>query len=86
MWKKSTELYKKINFFKIALLFIKIKILIQVDAMKFWLMWKARGTKGMQSFVDTAMIMANYFLEQIRNRQGFRLVQSEFECTNICFW
>lgn len=49
-------------------------------------MWKARGTKGLENFVDTAMSMANYFLDKIKNREGYRLVQPEFDCTNICFW
>ncbi|XP_076242356.1 cysteine sulfinic acid decarboxylase [Calliopsis andreniformis] len=58
----------------------------KVDAAKFWLMWKARGTKGLRESVDNAMSAAEYFFERIKNRDGFRLVLPSFEGCNICFW
>lgn len=58
----------------------------KVDAMKFWLMWKARGTIGLAKSVDQAMSCAEYFLKRISNIAGFRLVTPDFECCNICFW
>ncbi|XP_025160505.1 LOW QUALITY PROTEIN: cysteine sulfinic acid decarboxylase-like [Harpegnathos saltator] len=58
----------------------------KVDAMKFWLMWKARGTTALARSVDQAMFCKDYFLKRITNRAGFRLVLSDYECTSICFW
>ncbi|RLU22472.1 hypothetical protein DMN91_004750 [Ooceraea biroi] len=46
----------------------------KVDAMKFWLMWKARGTNGLARSVDQAMSCAEYFLTRIRNIVGFRYI------------
>lgn len=58
----------------------------KVDGMKFWLMWKARGTSGLKRSVEVAMEAAEYFMDKIRNREGFRLVLPTYECCNICFW
>ncbi|XP_014488839.1 PREDICTED: cysteine sulfinic acid decarboxylase [Dinoponera quadriceps] len=58
----------------------------KVDAMKFWLMWKARGTKALACSVDQAMICKDYFLKRIKNIAGFRLVLPDYECTSVCFW
>ncbi|XP_023287909.1 acidic amino acid decarboxylase GADL1 [Orussus abietinus] len=58
----------------------------KTDALKLWLMWKARGTKGLQMTIDTAMSAADYFLNKIKNREGFRLVLDKFQCCNVCFW
>uniref|UniRef100_A0A673ZR02 Glutamate decarboxylase like 1 n=1 Tax=Salmo trutta TaxID=8032 RepID=A0A673ZR02_SALTR len=55
------------------------------DAFKFWLMWKAIGTKGLEERVDRALAMARYLAEEIKKRDGFRLVM-EPEYTNVCFW
>ncbi|XP_001600163.2 cysteine sulfinic acid decarboxylase [Nasonia vitripennis] len=58
----------------------------KTDAMKFWLMWKARGTAGLRRSVDVAMDAADYFLQRIKDRQGFRIVLPSYEGCNICFW
>ncbi|KAL6262929.1 hypothetical protein P5V15_005717 [Pogonomyrmex californicus] len=58
----------------------------KVDAMKFWLMWKARGKIGLARSVERAMFCAEYFLKQIKETAGFRLVQPRYHCCNICFW
>ncbi|KAK0086291.1 hypothetical protein PV325_003437 [Microctonus aethiopoides] len=58
----------------------------KVDAVKLWLMWKARGTNGLGTSVDIAMTTANYFLEKIKIREGFRLVLPKYDGNNICFW
>ncbi|XP_017889886.1 glutamate decarboxylase 1 [Ceratina calcarata] len=58
----------------------------KVDGAKFWLMWKARGTKGLRKSVDVAMFAVEYFYERIKTRPGFRLVLPQFEGCNICFW
>ncbi|XP_010891028.1 acidic amino acid decarboxylase GADL1 [Esox lucius] len=55
------------------------------DAFKFWLMWKALGTKGLEERVDRALAMARYLAEEIKKREGFRLVM-EPEYANVCFW
>ncbi|XP_044733622.1 glutamate decarboxylase 1 [Chrysoperla carnea] len=58
----------------------------KVDAFKLWCMWKARGNLGFESLVDVAMDCADYIKRKIQQIDGFRLVQNDFECTNICFW
>lgn len=58
----------------------------KVDAFKIWLMFKARGTNGLQTLVDNAFDCARYFTEEIRNRPGFRLLLDEYQYTNISFW
>ncbi|XP_015110026.1 cysteine sulfinic acid decarboxylase [Diachasma alloeum] len=58
----------------------------KVDAVKLWLMWRARGTKGLAASVDTAMETADYFLQKIQSRKGFRLVFPKFEGNTVCFW
>lgn len=55
------------------------------DAFKIWLMWKALGTKELEQRVDRALAMAQYFAEEITEKEGFRLVM-EPEYANICFW
>lgn len=58
----------------------------KVDALKLWLMWKARGTSGLRSAVDQAIAASKYFENRISNREGFRLVIPESECSTVCFW
>ncbi|XP_076651494.1 cysteine sulfinic acid decarboxylase [Halictus rubicundus] len=58
----------------------------KVDAVKLWLMWKARGTRGLRESVDNAMRATEYFFERIKNREGFRLVLPSYESCNVCFW
>ncbi|KAM9309142.1 acidic amino acid decarboxylase GADL1-like [Pholidichthys leucotaenia] len=55
------------------------------DAFKFWLMWKALGTREMERRVDRALSMARYLAEEIKRRDGFQLV-TEPEYANVCFW
>lgn len=58
----------------------------KVDAAKFWLMWKARGTKGLRDSVELAMSAVAYFFRRIENRDGYRLVLPRYESCNVCFW
>ncbi|KZC11083.1 PREDICTED: cysteine sulfinic acid decarboxylase-like [Dufourea novaeangliae] len=58
----------------------------KVDGPKMWLMWKARGTRGLRESVDLAMHAIEYFYERIKGRDGFRLVLPSYECCNVCFW
>ncbi|XP_018052612.1 PREDICTED: acidic amino acid decarboxylase GADL1-like [Atta colombica] len=58
----------------------------KIDAMKFWLMWKARGMSGLQQLVNTAIFCAKYLLTQIKKTDGFRSVLEQYDSTTICFW
>lgn len=49
-------------------------------------MWKARGTKGLRESVELAISAVEYFIDRIRNRNGFRLVLPQYEGCNVCFW
>uniref|UniRef100_A0A8C5AEL1 Glutamate decarboxylase like 1 n=1 Tax=Gadus morhua TaxID=8049 RepID=A0A8C5AEL1_GADMO len=57
----------------------------KADAFRFWLMWKALGTRELERRVDHALEMARYLTEGIKKRDGFRLLM-EPEYTNVCFW
>lgn len=56
------------------------------DVLKFWFMWKAKGTSGFEQHIDKVFENTKYFTDSIKNRPGFELVVPEPECTNICFW
>lgn len=56
----------------------------RADVFKFWFMWKAKGTAGFEKHVNHVFELSRYFLELIRNRNGWQLLM-EPECTNICF-
>ncbi|PNF13607.1 Cysteine sulfinic acid decarboxylase [Cryptotermes secundus] len=58
----------------------------RADVLKFWFMWKAKGTVGLEEHIDTVFDNAAYFTKQIKKREGFRMVLQEPECTNVCFW
>lgn len=58
----------------------------RADVLKFWYMWKAKGTIGFEKHIDKVFENAKYFTENIKNRPGFEMVLPEPECTNICFW
>ncbi|XP_069051324.1 acidic amino acid decarboxylase GADL1 [Lepisosteus oculatus] len=55
------------------------------DAFKFWLMWKAIGTQGLEERVNRALALSKYLAEEVKNREGFRLLL-EPEYANVCFW
>ncbi|XP_006607390.1 cysteine sulfinic acid decarboxylase [Apis dorsata] len=57
----------------------------RADVLKFWFMWKAKGTRGLEKHVDRIFKLARYFTNYIRHREGFKLIL-EPECTNVCFW
>ncbi|XP_023248054.1 cysteine sulfinic acid decarboxylase [Copidosoma floridanum] len=56
----------------------------RADVLKFWLMWKAKGTQGLESHVDRVFELSRYFADSIRHRAGWQLLL-EPECTNVCF-
>ncbi|NXK46945.1 GADL1 decarboxylase, partial [Chauna torquata] len=55
------------------------------DAFKFWLMWKALGTTGLEERVNRALALTRYLVEEIKKREGFQLLL-EPEYANVCFW
>ncbi|KAJ8926035.1 hypothetical protein NQ315_009890 [Exocentrus adspersus] len=55
------------------------------DVFKFWFMWKAKGSSGFASHIDTLMDLAEYFERQVNNRCDFAMV-SERQYMNVCFW
>ncbi|XP_075322662.1 acidic amino acid decarboxylase GADL1-like [Odontesthes bonariensis] len=55
------------------------------DAFKFWLMWKALGTRELEQRVDGVLAMARHLEQEIKKREGFHLLM-EPEYTNVCFW
>ena len=57
----------------------------RADVLKFWFMWKAKGTTGLEMHVDKVFQLSEYFTNIIRHRAGWKLLQ-EPECTNVCFW
>lgn len=58
----------------------------RADVLKFWFMWKAKGTIGLQKHVEKVLENAEYFTKLIANRTGFELVLQSPELTNISFW
>lgn len=59
----------------------------KVDALKIWMMWKAKGDDGLAKDVDHAFGLANYIFEKLRRTAGFRSAHAgEPMCTNVCFW
>lgn len=58
----------------------------RADVMKFWFMWRAKGTRGLQQHIERLFENAQYFTEELKKRENFQLVLENPECTNICFW
>ncbi|XP_077275080.1 cysteine sulfinic acid decarboxylase-like [Temnothorax americanus] len=56
----------------------------RADVVKFWYMWKAKGTRGLEAHVDRVFALSRHFADLIRTRDGWRLLV-EPECTNVCF-
>ncbi|XP_017014718.1 cysteine sulfinic acid decarboxylase [Drosophila takahashii] len=58
----------------------------RADVFKFWFMWKAKGTQGLEAHVEQVFRMSEFFTAKVRERPGFELVLERPECTNISFW
>ena len=58
----------------------------RADVLKFWFMWKAKGTKGFEEHVNKNFENAEYFLENIQKSNDFQLVLDDPQYLNICFW
>ncbi|EFN89498.1 cysteine sulfinic acid decarboxylase [Harpegnathos saltator] len=56
----------------------------RADVVKFWYMWKAKGTRGLEEHVDHVFALSRYFADLVRTRDGWHLL-AEPECTNVCF-
>lgn len=50
------------------------------------MMWKARGDAGLNQLADHTMDLAQFCLNAVAKRPGFRLVADELQCPNVCFW
>ncbi|XP_067905947.1 glutamate decarboxylase 1-like [Heterodontus francisci] len=58
-----------------------------VDAFKFWLMWKAKGTSGFEKQINRCLELAEYLHGKLKGRNDFKLVfDDKPEHTNVCFW
>lgn len=58
----------------------------RADVFKFWYMWRAKGTKGLERHIDEIFRNAEYFTSLVKSREGFEMALESPECTNICFW
>jgi glutamate decarboxylase len=59
----------------------------RADILKFWLMWKAKGTQGFEQHIDHIFNLKELLVEEIKKRgDRFKLLIPEYECTNVCFW
>ncbi|XP_075984578.1 cysteine sulfinic acid decarboxylase isoform X2 [Anticarsia gemmatalis] len=58
----------------------------KIDAFKLWMIWKARGDLGLNQLADQTMAIAQYCLDTVASRPGFKLVSDELQCPNVCFW
>lgn len=58
----------------------------RADVLKFWFMWKAKGTNGLEEHINKVFDNAEYFTANIKRRNGFKMVLDTPECTNVCFW
>ncbi|CAG0921796.1 unnamed protein product [Notodromas monacha] len=58
----------------------------KTDSFKLWAMWKARGTSGFRNLVENAFHCANYFYDQLKDKDGFKLVLRAKQSAHVCFW
>ncbi|XP_022815536.1 cysteine sulfinic acid decarboxylase-like [Spodoptera litura] len=58
----------------------------KIDSFKLWMMWKARGDLGLSELADRTMATAQFCIEAVASRPGFKLVSNVLQCPNVCFW
>ncbi|CAH0731826.1 unnamed protein product, partial [Brenthis ino] len=58
----------------------------KIDAFKLWMIWKARGDIALSHLMDHVMEIAEFCLNTIAVKDGFRLVSAPIQCPNVCFW
>jgi len=56
------------------------------DAIKVWLMWRARGTFALGESFDKVVDVADRFVNMIKDNERFRLVCGQAQGTTVCFW
>ncbi|ELU00176.1 hypothetical protein CAPTEDRAFT_151334 [Capitella teleta] len=56
------------------------------DVFKLWLMWRAKGDRGMQIHIDHLMSLSRYLQKKVRQTDGFEFVLENPEFINVCFW
>jgi glutamate decarboxylase/sulfinoalanine decarboxylase len=56
----------------------------KVDALKFWLMWKAKGHNGLEEFVNTQYEKQNYLVSLIEENPRLKLIMKP-DYLNVCF-
>lgn len=54
------------------------------DALKFWTMWKALGSKGLEAIVDHQFDLAAYALDYVQQHPDYAVYSFE-DSVNICF-
>ncbi|CAL8081098.1 unnamed protein product [Orchesella dallaii] len=59
----------------------------RADVLKFWFMWKAKGSEGFEAHINHIFGVAEYCVQELKSRSpAFQLLMEEPECTNITFW
>ncbi|CAH2229192.1 jg1860 [Pararge aegeria aegeria] len=58
----------------------------KIDAFKLWMIWKARGDIGLSNLTDHVMEIAEFCIQTVARKEGFRLVSAHIQCSNVCFW
>ncbi|KAL8564651.1 hypothetical protein ACOMHN_004145 [Nucella lapillus] len=56
------------------------------DIFKLWLMWRAKGDDGFEKQINHYFQTAQYLLETLKGKPGFRLLSEELDAPNVCFW
>lgn len=58
----------------------------RADVLKFWFMWRAKGSDGFEQHVDRVFANAEYFTTLLAKRDDFHLIIAKPQCTNVSFW
>ncbi|XP_071941599.1 glutamate decarboxylase 1-like [Antedon mediterranea] len=57
-----------------------------LDVFKLWLMWRAKGTRGLEAQINKLMDLSQYLQDKLLERPGFQMVFNKPEYCNVCFW
>lgn len=58
----------------------------RADVLKFWFMWRAKGTDGFEQHIDRLFANSEFFTAALKEHASFTMVLDQPECTNVCFW
>ena len=47
----------------------------RADVVKLWLMWKAKGSEGIEAHLNNCFDNSRYLADQVRQREGFALIR-----------